>query len=62
MEFKDIDFKEFRKKYKLTQGDMAVKLDINIATYRHWEKSYARPNAENEKKLIALIEKIKKED
>ena len=62
MEFKDIDFKEFRKKYKLTQGDMAVKLDINIATYRHWEKSYASPNAENEKKLIALVEKIKKED
>jgi|AntDeeMetagen681_2_1112603.scaffolds.fasta_scaffold24125_2 DNA-binding transcriptional regulator YiaG len=62
MEFEDIDFKEFREKYKLTQGDMAVKLGVNIATYRQWEKNHASPNAENEKKLIALVEKIKKED
>ena len=61
MKFKDIDFKEFRKKYKLTQGDMAIKLGVNIITYRYWEKSYTNPNAENVKKLIALVEKIEKE-
>lgn len=49
---------ELRKKMKMTQIDVAVKIGVSLTAYQLWEKGANNPNEENLKKLKELF-KIK---
>lgn len=58
MSFKLKDLKEWRIRHKLTQGDIAVALSVNLSSVQAWERGYAKPNESNLEKLLKYIESV----
>lgn len=50
------NLRELRKKAKLTQMQLAEKLDVSLMTVRLWENGAGKPNLENYEKLIRLFD------
>ncbi|VIQ83164.1 Cro/CI family transcriptional regulator [Streptococcus pneumoniae] len=48
--------KELRKEKKLTQTELASKLDISQKSYSNWESGKAEPTLDNIIKLADLLE------
>ena len=57
-----MDLKEIRKKYNLTQIDMAKACGVSLSAYLLWERGVANPNDENQVKLNDVIENLKKQN
>jgi DNA-binding XRE family transcriptional regulator len=54
---KNFNFRKFRKKYDLTQNQMALELEVHVGTYILWEKGISKPNDENKLKLINFLKR-----
>ncbi|MBY5034186.1 helix-turn-helix domain-containing protein [Streptococcus gallolyticus] len=55
MSFFTDNLKALRKQKKLTQQEVADKLEINRVTYTNWEKGNREPNLENVVKLAHIL-------
>lgn len=55
------NLKELRKKFGLTQIEMAKKVGVSMLTWRLWEMGAASPKKENVKKLEKAIKELQKE-
>lgn len=51
--------KEFRKKYELTQGDVALKVGVSLSTVQTWERGYGKPTEERLERLTDLFSTYK---
>lgn len=47
--------KEARKKLKMSQTSVAVKVGVSLTTYRLWEEGAMKPSQENRKKLFKVL-------
>ena len=56
----DIDVKELRKALKLTQKELANKLDVDVITVNRWECKQIRPHRASIKKMRRLLSKVAK--
>ncbi len=50
-----MNYKEQRKKLKLTQVQVAREVGVNINTYINWENQVSHPNLENKEKLENIL-------
>ncbi len=50
-----VDFKELRKKQKLTQAKLADMLDVTVNTIQNWEHGRNLPNGENLNKYLKAL-------
>ena len=44
--------------HKITQGEMAVALSVNLSSVQAWERGYTKPNEENLQKLLKFIKDV----
>lgn len=51
------NFREFRKRHKLTQNQMAFELSVHVQTYILWERGVSYPNDENKLKLKNFLKR-----
>jgi len=51
-----MNIRELRKKQKLTQIDLAKRVGVSMMTIQLWERGVTKPNEENFKKLIKVLE------
>ena len=58
MEFNIKDLKKWRMEHKITQGEMAVALSVNLSSVQAWERGYTKPNEENLQKLLKFIKDV----
>lgn len=54
---KRFNYREYRNRKGLSQGDMAREIGVSLNTYAGWEKGFFYPSEENSVKLINLIGK-----
>ncbi len=52
---KRFDYREYRNRKGLSQGDMAREIGVSLNTYAGWEKGYFYPSEENAIKLVNFI-------
>ena len=57
-----MELKEIRKKYNVTQFDMAKACGVSLNAYVMWERGIATPSDENRAKLNDVIEKLKQKN
>lgn len=50
------NIKEFRKKLKLSQSDIAKKMEVNQSTIANWERGFRNPNVKQAIKLAEILE------
>lgn len=55
-----MNIKELRKKYKITQRALCVKVGVSLTTLQNWELGGTTPNEENKIKLIKVFEELEK--
>jgi len=53
---------ELRKKYNLTQVDVARAIGVSITTVQRWEQEVTNPSEENQKKLEDLKVELKESE
>jgi|GEM_PF-1727458 len=53
---------ELRKKYNLTQVEVARKIGVSITTVQRWEQEVTNPSEENQKKLEDLKVELKESE
>ena len=58
MEFNIKDLKKWRNEHKITQGEIAVALSVNLSSVQAWERGYAKPNEANLQKLLKFIKDV----
>lgn len=58
MEFELKKLREWRLKNKITQGDIAVALSVNLSSVQAWERGYAKPNENNLAKLLQFVKEV----
>jgi transcriptional regulator with XRE-family HTH domain len=51
-----MDIRAKRKELNLTQTDVAKACGVSLAAYRLWELEVGKPNEENMKKLMEVLE------
>jgi len=47
---------KYRNSNKLTQQEMAKKLEASLSSYRNWEMDVTKPNEENLIKVLKITE------
>ena len=55
----ELDLKEFRKQYGISQIALARMTGVSLNAYLRWEYGVSSPNEENRERLEAAIKKIK---
>lgn len=50
-----MNWKELRKKKKMTQGQVAIEVGVSLSTYQWWERGHMNPSQENLKKLKEVL-------
>ena len=58
MTFKLENLREWRQQHKITQGDIAVALSVNLSSVQACERGYAKPNETNMAKLLKFVESV----
>lgn len=56
------DLKDLRKKYNLTQYDMAIYIGVSDVAYRTWESNVRRPKEKHINKLNEIFSILKDSD
>lgn len=62
MTFNLKDLRNLRKKYDLTQYDMAIYVGVSDVAYRTWESNVRRPKEKNIDKLNEIFSILKDND